>query len=417
VQRDTFQEVAMNVVRAQSKAPLVFDPFSADFYTDPHAIYPRLREEAPVYFNEKYEFYALSRHADVAAAYKDFERYSSAYGVDLGMVRTGQKPPAKMLISIDPPEHRVMRSLVNKVFTPRAIDGLKAMVASTIESFLTSVDGDEFDLVHDFSVFFPVDVITQMLGVPAEYRQQVRLWIDESLHREPGQIDISEAGTRALAEMWVMYYDLIKKRRSDPQDDMISALIAAEVEREDGTRTRLKNSEIAGFATLLGGAGAETVTKLVGGAAVTFARYPDQWQQLLDDRSKIPFAIEELLRYDAPVQYNVRRANSDISLHDNTIPAGSPVFLLGASANRDPAAWTRADTFDVNRDRTEAQNLGFGYGVHSCLGAALARMESAIALDKMLDLMPRYEVNWDGCQRVSMQNVSGWSHVPIQILS
>jgi cytochrome P450 len=406
----------MSVASSQHQGALIFDPFSADFYIDPHAIYPRLRQEAPVYYSDTYEFYALSRHADVAAALKDFERFSSAYGVDLGMVRTGQKPPAKMIISIDPPEHRVMRSLVNKVFTPRAIDGLESMVTETIERFLTSDGNEEFDVVQDFSVFFPVDVITQMLGVPEEYRQQVRLWIDESLHREPGQIDVSEAGNQALAEMWVMYYELIKKRRANPQDDMISGLIAAEVVREDGTQTRLRDSEIAGFATLLGGAGAETVTKLIGGAAVTFARHPQQWQVLLNDRTKIPAAIEELLRYDAPVQYNVRRLNTDVTLHGTTIPAGAPVFLLGASANRDPDAWTRADTFDIDRDRTEAQNLAFGYGIHSCLGAALARMEGAIALDKMLDLMPRYEVQWEGCKRVSMQNVAGWSHVPIRVL-
>jgi cytochrome P450 len=176
-----------------------------------------------------------------------------------------------------------------------------------------------------FSAFFPVDVITQMLGVPSEYRQQVRLWIDESLHREPGQIDMSDAGMDAMAQMWVMYYELIQQRRADPQDDMISHLIATEVEREDGTRTRLKDSEIAGFATLLGGAGAETVTKLVGGAAVTFAQHPGQWQALLDDRTKIPVAIEELFRYDAPVQYNVRRSMTEVTLHGTTIPTGSPL--------------------------------------------------------------------------------------------
>lgn len=405
----------MTVARPDRDATIDFDPFSADFYNDPHAIYPRLRDEAPVYYSDKYEFYALSRHADVAAGLKDFERYSSAYGTDLGMVRTGEKPRAKMIISIDPPEHRVMRSLVNKVFTPRAINRLKAMVTETIEGFL-SADRDEFDVVQDFSVYFPVDVITKMLGVPAEYRQQVRLWIDESLHREPGQIDMSEAGAHAMAEMWVMYYDLIQKRRVDPQDDMISGLLAAEVEREDGTQSSLRDSEIAAFATLLGGAGAETVTKLIGSAAVTFARHPDQWQALFDDRDKIPAAVEELLRYDSPVQYNVRRSVSDVTLHDVTIPAGFPVFLLGASANRDPLAWTDADTFDIDRDRAEAQNVGFGYGIHSCLGAALARMESAIALEKMLELMPRYEVQWDRCKRVSMQNVAGWSHVPIRVL-
>ncbi|MBX7455770.1 cytochrome P450 [Mycolicibacterium sp. 3033] len=397
---------------------VVFDPFSADFYRDPHAFYPRLREQAPVFYNAEYDFYALSRHADVAAGLKDFATYSSAYGVDLGMVRTGQKAPAKMIISIDPPEHRVMRSLVNKVFTPRAISALHDMVSDTVDRFLAGASaGPGFDVVSDFSVYFPVDVITQMLGVPEERRQQVRLWIDESLHREPGQIDISESGKQAMAEMWLMYYQLIQERREAPREDMISALIAAEVTRDDGATDRLRDSEIAGFATLLGGAGAETVTKLVGGAIATFARHPDQWQQLLDDRSKIPAAIEELLRYDAPVQYNVRRSTHDVTLHGVTIPAGAPVFLLGASANRDPEAWTAPDDFDIDRERTEAQNLGFGYGIHSCLGAALARMETLIALDKLLDLMPRYEVLWDGCRRVSMQNVAGYSHVPVRILA
>ena len=406
----------MAIIDAPRGADVHFDPFSADFYDDPHACYPRLRAEAPVYYNDTYEFYALSRHADVAAGLKDFATYSSAYGVDLGMVRRGEKVPAKMIISIDPPEHRAMRSLVNKVFTPRAIEALRIMVTETVERFLSAAGDGEFDVVQDFSVYFPVDVITQMLGVPEEFRQQVRLWIDESLHREPGQIDMSESGMQAMAEMWLMYYQLIQERRASPRDDMISALIAAEVQRDDGTIDRLRDSEIAGFATLLGGAGAETVTKLIGSAAVTFAHHPEQWQQLLADRRKIGVAIEELLRYDAPVQYNVRRSNVDVTVHGVTIPAGAPVFLLGASANRDPDAWTAPDVFDIHRDRSEAQNLAFGYGIHSCLGAALARLESAIALDKLLDLMPRYEVLWDGCRRVSMQNVSGWSHVPVRIL-
>ena len=397
---------------------VVFDAFSADFYRDPHAFYPRLRAQAPVFYNAEYDFYALSRHADVAAGLKDFATYSSAYGVDLGMVRTGQKAPAKMIISIDPPEHRVMRSLVNKVFTPRAISAWHDMVSDTVDRFLAAASaGPSFDVVSDFSVYFPVEVITQMLGVPEERRQQVRLWIDESLHRAPGQIDISESGKQAMAEMWLMYYQLIQERREAPREDMISALIAAEVTRDDGAADRLRDSEIAGFATLLGGAGAETVTKLVGGAIATFARHPEQWQQLLGDRSLIPAAVDELLRYDAPVQYNVRRSTREVTLYGVTIPAGAPVFLLGASANRDPDAWTAPDTFDINRDRTEAQNLGFGYGIHSCLGAALARMEALIALDKLLDLMPRYDVQWESCRRVSMQNVAGYSHVPVRILA
>lgn len=395
---------------------VVFDPFSEDFFNGPYETYRRMREEAPVYYNADYDFYALTRHADVAAAFKDFETYSSAYGVDLAMVRTGEKVPAKMIISMDPPEHRHMRSLVNKVFTPRAIGALHDMVEQQIDRYLGGVDPSGFDVVSDFSAYFPVEVITTMLGVPPESRQQVRLWIDASLHRDPGQIEMSESGIEAMAQTWLLYYDLIKQRRAEPRDDMISGLIAAEIEREDGELTRLRNSEIAGFATLLGGAGAETVTKLVGAAVVMFGRHPGQWQRLRADRSKVPAAIEELLRYEAPAQYNVRRSQREIELHGVTIPAGKPVFLVGGSANRDPDAWTDPDTFDIDRNRTEAQNLGFGYGIHSCLGAALARLECGIALNKLLDFMPRYEVDWDRCERVSMQNVAGWAHVPVRVL-
>jgi cytochrome P450 len=395
---------------------LVFDPFSEDFFNGPWEIYRRLRDEAPVYYNDEHDFYALSRHEDVAAAYKDFETYSSAYGLDLAQVRSDVPLDAKMIILMDPPEHRQMRSLVNKAFTPRAIEAMKPMVTETIDRYIAKANPKRFDVVGDFSAFFPVEVITQMLGVPEEYRQQVREWVDTSLHREPGQIETSEEGMQAIGESMAFYYNLIQERRAEPQDDMFSRLIAAEIERDDGERTRLEDFEIAGFAALLGGAGAETVTKLVGNAAVTFARFPDQWQKLLDDRSKIPAAVEELLRYEPPVHYNVRRSMREVNLHGVTIPEGKPVFLLGGSAHRDPEAFTDADTFDIDRDRTEAQNLGFGYGVHSCLGAALARMESAIALDRLLDFMPRYEVLWDDCKRVAMQNVAGWSHVPVRVL-
>jgi cytochrome P450 len=256
-----------------------------------------------------------------------------------------------------------------------------------------------------------------MLGVPEEHRQQVGEWVDITLRREPGQIDMSEEGMQAVGELMGLYYKIIQQRRAEPRDDMFSRLIAAEIEREDGEKQSLDDFEIAGFATLLGGAGAETVTKLVGNATVTFSRFPDQWQKLLDDRGKIPAAVEELLRYEAPNQYNVRRSMKEATLHGVTIPAGKPVFLLGGSANRDPEAFTDADTFDIDRDRTEAQNLGFGYGVHSCLGAALARMESALALERLLDFMPRYEVLWDECKRVAAQNVAGWSSVPVRVLS
>jgi cytochrome P450 len=374
-----------------------------------------MREEAPVYYDEEQDFYALTKHEDVAAALKDHETYSSSRGCDLAMVKSGEVPQ-KSIIFMDPPDHRLLRSLVNKAFTPRAIQSQKETVIELIDRYLGAVNPDRFDVVQDFSGPFPVEVITKMAGVPEEYRQQVRHWIDTSLSREPGQFEYSEVNIKANVDTAMFYYNLIQERRKDPQDDMISRLIAAEIPDEDGQVRRLDDIEITGFATLLGGAGAETVTKLVGTAVVTFARNPEQWQKLLDDRSKVPAAVEELLRYEGPVQYNVRYTLRESQVHGVTIPAGKPVFLMMASAGRDPEAFTDADRFDIDRDRSEAQNLGLGYGIHSCLGAALARMESAIALEKLLDFMPRYEVEWDGLQRVHMQNVAGYSNVPVKVL-
>jgi cytochrome P450 len=393
---------------------VVFDPFSSDFFNAPYATYRRMRDEDPVYYSEKYDFYALTRHADVVAAIKDSETFSSSRGVDLEMVQSGNPVPP-LIIMMDPPEHRRMRNLVNKVFTPRAVERQRQLVVEQIDRFLAATNPGEFDVVQDFSALFPVEVITRMLGVPAEFRQQVRLLLDKMLEREYGNVATPEEGVQAGIETGLMYYNIIQERRADPQDDMISDLIAVEVER-DGAATKLDDIEIAAFASMLGGAGAETVTKLVGNAVVTFADHPDQWQMLLDDRSRIPAAVEELLRWEAPAQYLVRYSMNDVELHGTTIPAGNPVLLCLGSANRDERAFADADTFDINRDRGQAQNLGLGYGTHSCLGAALARMESTLALDKLLDHMPRYALVHDGLRRVAMTNVIGWNNVPVRVL-
>jgi cytochrome P450 len=399
------------------EATLVFDPFSQEFFDDPYECYRWMRTEAPVYYSEQYDFYALTRHEDVAAAYKDYETYSSAYGVDLAMVQSGGPPPeVRLLQFMDPPEHRHMRSVLNKLFTPRAIQMRRSMITAVIDKYLDAIEDDTFDAVQQFSAPFPVEVITAMLGIPEDHVQQVRLWTDATLHREPGQLEMDANGERAVEESTAYYYDVVQQRRAKPgEGDLFSLLMAAEIERDDGV-SGLSDYEIMGFASQLGGAGAETVTKLLASAVYLFARHPDQWAKLLADRSLIAAAVEELLRYDNPVQYDVRRSVKESKRHGVTIPVGKPVFLMLASANRDPDAWTDADVFDIERNRTEAQNLGLGYGIHSCLGAALARMESAVALEKLLDFMPRYEVDWDGCTRVQMANVGGWSTVPVRVI-
>jgi cytochrome P450 len=398
-----------------TKPKLVFHPYSQDYFDNPYEIYKRMRDEAPIYYDEQEDFYALTRHADVAAAFKDHEAFSSARGCDLSMVRSPE-PPQQSIIFMDPPDHRHMRSLLNKAFTPRAIQSQKETVVELIDHYLSKADPDNFDVVQDFSGPFPVEVITRMAGVPEEFRQQVRLWIDKGLEHKPGQYELSEENMKANIDSGVYYYGLVQERRENPQDDMISRLIAAEIPGPDGGMRKLDDIEITGFCALLGGAGAETVTKLVGSAVVVFAQHPDQWQMLLEDRSRIPDAVEELLRYVGPVQYNVRYSMKDIELPSGTVPAHKPVFLMGAAANRDPRAFDDGENFDISRDRTQAQNLGLGYGIHSCLGAALARLESAIALDKLLDFMPRYEVDFDRLQRVTMTNVAGYHHVPVKVL-
>ena len=398
-----------------TKPKVKFNPVAQEYFDNPYEIYRRMRDEAPIYYDEDEDFYALTRHADVAAAFKDYESFSSARGCDLSMVRTGEVPQ-RSIIFMDPPDHRHMRSLLNKAFTPRAIQSQRDTVVELVEHYLSTVDPDGFDVVQDFSGPFPVEVITRMAGVPEEFRQQVRHWIDTSLLREPGQIDLSETNMKANVDSAVYYYGLIQERRANPHDDMISRLIAAEIPDDEGNLRKLDDIEITGFAVLLGGAGAETVTKLVGSAVVEFARHPEQWQKLLDDRSKIPAAVEELLRYVGPVQYNVRYSVKDVELPSGTVPANKPVFLMGAAANRDPRAFDDGETFDIDRDRNQAQNLGLGYGIHSCLGAALARMESAIALEHLLDFMPCFEVDFEGLERVHMQNVAGYHNVPVKVL-
>ncbi len=393
-----------------------FDPFSEQHFNDPYGTYRQLRDHAPVYYSEKYDFYALSRHEDVAAAFKDFETFSSSRGVTLEEIQSGQHAHQPSIIWMDPPEHRRMRSLVNKVFTPRAIQKQQDVIRDRITHHLEAADPDNFDVVADFSALFPVEVITTMLGVPEPRRQDVRVWLETALHRPAGRSTMDKAGLQAMMDTGTLYYEIIQQRRAEPADDMISALCAVEVERDDGTTTRLDDIEIAGFCTLLGAAGAETVAKLLGTAAVVFGRHPEQWQQLRADRSKIPAAVEELLRYEGPVQYDCRYTLKDVDRHGVTIPAGSAVLLIGAAANRDERAFTDAEKFDINRDRTEAQNLAFGYGIHSCLGAALARSESAIALEYLLDFMPHYDVDVDNLQRVAMTSVNGYSNVPVRVV-
>lgn len=392
-----------------------FDPFSADFFDGAYRTYRRLRDEAPVYYNATWDFWALSRYEDVVAASRDHETYSSAKGATLDMVKAHDNaiPVPKVIISMDPPEHQRMRKLVSNVFTPRAIAALEDMVEEKIHERLAALDPARFDVVADFSALFPNEVITTMLGVPQADRDQIRRWLDLLLERHPGEIATTPEGYQASVNTGIYYYNLVQQRRAAPRDDMISRLIETEVER-DGQVEKLTDIDITGFATMLGGAGAETVTKLIGNAMVAFADFPEQWRMLHDDRALVPAAVEELLRYEPPSQYQVRTTTRDVTLHGTTIPAGSAVLLVTGAATRDERMFPDPDRLDITRDRRMGFNLAFGYGVHSCLGAALARMQSRIALEALLDVLPRYEVDRSGLRRVAMSNVCGYARVPVR---
>ncbi len=393
-----------------------FDPFSDEYFNDPTEIYRLLRDEAPVSFNEQWGFYALSRFDDVVSAHRDLAAFSSAHGIELFTLTTKTAEEVatyRQIIMMDPPEHDIMRALVSRVFTPRAMGALEPMIREVIAGFLDDLDDPtDFDAVADFSALFPVEVISRMLGVPDGERQQIRHWLDASLTREPGQIEPSPENDESIMAMGLYMYELAVEKRKNPADDMLSRLAQVTVERPDGTETGLDDAEIAGFATLIGGAGAETVTKLVGNAVMLFSRHTDQWNQVRDDRSKIPGAVEETLRILPPSQYQGRYSLEDRTFEGGTVPAGFPVLLLTGSATRDPRAFDRPDDFDIARP--PAVSLGFGHGVHSCLGAALARAESRIAIDELATRYRTLDVDEDRLGRVRMSNVAGYSNVPVR---
>ncbi len=391
-----------------------FDPFSDTFFDDPSANYARLRDEAPVYCNEKYGFYALSRHADLVAAHGDPVRFVSSYGVTLELLLRKQPMNANMMIVMDPPEHTRMRKLVSQVFSRNAIGSLEPLIAEVIARFLDALVGrSEFDLVAEFAALFPVEVISTILGVPEGERQQVRLWVDTFLHREDGNPNTTQEGMEATLHMAGYFLDLARAKRRTPDGLLISKLTAAVLLEDDGTEQRLSDRDVAAFSVLIAGAGSETVTKLIGSGIVLFDQHPAQWELVRADQAMIPHAVEEILRMHPPSQYQGRFALAPVEFEGGTIPADSPVILLTGAATRDPRAYDRPDTFDIRRGgRT---TLAFGHGVHGCLGAWLARLESNLAFEGIRARWPHFEVQHDGLRRVNMANVAGYSSVPVLV--
>jgi cytochrome P450 len=392
--------------------PIYYDPFDPDVDRQAHGVWRRMREEQPVYRNDRYGFYALSRFEDVWVGYHDTTTFSSTHGVMLETLDHEFRFP--LVIFMDPPEHDSMRKLVSRAFTPRRVNQLTESIQQLVDGYLDEfVGSDGFDYVEQFGALVPPVVIGEMLGVPLEDRDMMRRWFDDMLHKEDDSSSPTPEASAALREVNGYAKAMIADRRQSPRDDMVTALVEAEVEELDGTTRHLDDDEIALFVTLLAGAGSETVARLLGFAAVELARNPDQRRVLVDDPSVIPNAVEELLRYEAPSPANGRWTLKPFEAHGVVIPEGSKVLLLNGSANRDPREFSDPDRLDVRR--TINRHITFGYGSHFCLGAALARLEGRIALAATLERFPEWEVVEDEVVRVRTSTVRGYSSVPIRL--
>ena len=392
-----------------------FSPLSQDFFDDPYDTYRWLRDEAPCYRNDELGFWALSRFDDIVAAHRDWKTFSNAHGLRLDQLKDPENRAANLnIIFMDPPAHERMRKLVSRAFTPRAITRMEPVARDVIRGYLDALhDVQTFDAIADFAAPFPVEIISALLGVPPADRQQIRHWTDAVLYRRPGDPNPTAEGVEAFRLRNEYFHALIDEKRAHPAEDMIGTLVEAEVADDLGVLHRLTDDEIVEFATLLASAGSETVTKMLGNAFVLFHRNRTEWRKLVDDPARIPNAIEEVLRYWAPSQYQGRFSLAASEWHGRTIPAGEPVFLLTGSANRDEREYDDPDTFDIDREIGLA--VGFGHGIHVCIGAALARLETRITLQEWAARWPEYGVDEAGCRKVTMSNVAGYATVPVNV--
>ena len=385
------------------------DPFSHEFHDDPYPTYRSLRDSEPCYRNDKLGFFALSRYADVLEASQQPVLYSSAEGTMVESLDTRAMLP--MMIFMDPPDHDVQRKLVSRAFTPRAITELEPFVRATAINCLEPlVESGGGDFVEEFSAILPMNVIMELLGVPNADRNTLRHLMDATLDRLEEPPYIPDHAIEAMAKTGSYWAELIADKRAHPDNGFVSKLCEAEVTDDNGVPARLTDREVIGFASLIGSAGTETVTKLLANAAVLFRRHRGEWQKLLDDPAKFPGAVEETLRFWAPSQYQGRVLTEDVTAHGVEMPKGSRVLLLTAAANRDEREYHDPDVFDIERNAHVA--LGFGHGLHFCLGAALARLEGRIGLEEFARRFPNYEIDEAKLRRVHMSNVHGFASVP-----
>jgi cytochrome P450 len=392
-------------------SPVYWDPFDGDIARDPYPIYRRMRAEAPLYFNDRHDFYALSLWDDVDRGLRDWTTLSSSRGPILEVIKANIEIPPGTLLMEDPPIHDIHRSLLARVFTPRRVASLEPEIRDYCTRCLDRLVGAEhFDVMAEFANEVPMRVIGMLLGIPESDQLTIRERADAKLRTKPGQqMKVSKA---ALMDS-DLFADYIDWRAEHPSEDLMTELINAVFEDETGTTRRLTREEILTYVTVLAGAGNETTARLIGWLVALLARHPDQRAEIVADPALIPNTIEETLRFEPTGHAIARYVARDVELHGRTVPAGSAMMLLVASANRDERQWDDGERYDIHRKIS--QQLTFGIGPHYCLGAALARLEGRIALTEILKRFPRWEVDWDNSALSSTSTMRGWETLPISV--
>jgi cytochrome P450 len=397
-------------VTATAGVEPVLDPYSYDFHEDPYPFYAVLREEAPLYRNEERGFWALSRHADVVAAFRDNERFVSGDGVSLDPSASGPHASRMMsFLAMDEPRHGRMRALVSRGFTPRRVAMLEGRIREmTADHLGPALEQGSFDFIEDLAGKVPMDVISELLGVPEADRAELRRLADVVVHREEGVLDVPQAAAEASLELVTYYLDLVADRRRVRRDDLTSVLLDVEIDGE-----RLTEEELVGFLFLMVVAGNETTTKLLGHAWYWAWTFSDERAKPFRDPSRVKDWVEETLRYDASTQILARTVAVETEMHGGTMRSGDRMLLLLGSANRDPRVFTDPDRFDLDRDTSEL--VSFGSGRHFCLGASLARLETRVVLDALVDRVRDYDIDESAARRVHSVNVRGFASLPTEV--
>ena len=386
-----------------------FDPYDVDINADPYPTYTRLRDEAPAYYNERYDFWALSRHADVERALVNWKVFTSTRSDILDIMKADVELPPGVIMFEDPPVHTAHRGLLSRVFTPRRMAELEDQVRRYCVACLDPLVGsDGFDIIAELASTLPMRVIGMLLGIPEQDQVAVRNKTDANLRTIPGEpMAVKQENVASGA----MFEEYIEWRSKHPSDDLMTQLLNAEYEDEHGEKRTLTRGEVLTYTSVLAGAGNETTGRLIGWLTKVLAEHPDQRREVVEDRSLIPRVIDETLRFEPTGHSTARWVTEDIEYHGVTIPAGHPILLISAAANRDPRRYADPDRFDIHRE--DIQHLTFGYGVHFCLGASLARLEGRVALDEMLNRFPEWDVDYDGMRLAPTSTVRGWERLPI----